>query len=350
MDGLLTERQKKILKAIVTHYIESAEPVGSRSISKRQDIGFSSATIRNEMADLEEMGYLEQPHTSAGRVPSNRGYRYYVDHLMNPEDSIISKDILTNISKVFTDQFNEFEQLIEQTAIILSQITNYTSIILGPEIYHTKLKNIQIVPITDESLVVILVTNTGKVEHKMLTIPQGVSINEIEKMVRFLNHKLSGIPLYQLKSKIFMEINKEFQRNSYEFEQSMKMIDQILLNLDETTLDNKIYMGGTTNILNQPEFSDINTIKDLLTLFEKTDTIRQLVSSNHKGIEVKIGTENEIEIASNCSIITATYEFEGKPLGTIGIFGPTRMDYGRVIRILEFLTKDLSEFISRLYK
>ncbi|GBF10123.1 heat-inducible transcriptional repressor HrcA [Tepidibacillus infernus] len=347
---MLTERQKKILKAIVTHYIESAEPVGSRSISKRQDIGFSSATIRNEMADLEEMGYLEQPHTSAGRVPSNRGYRYYVDHLMNPEDSIISKDILTNISKVFTDQFNEFEQLIEQTAIILSQITNYTSIILGPEIYHTKLKNIQIVPITDESLVVILVTNTGKVEHKMLTIPQGVSINEIEKMVRFLNHKLSGIPLYQLKSKIFMEINKEFQRNSYEFEQSMKMIDQILLNLDETTLDNKIYMGGTTNILNQPEFSDINTIKDLLTLFEKTDTIRQLVSSNHKGIEVKIGTENEIEIASNCSIITATYEFEGKPLGTIGIFGPTRMDYGRVIRILEFLTKDLSEFISRLYK
>ncbi|MFV9511008.1 heat-inducible transcriptional repressor HrcA [Tepidibacillus sp. LV47] len=347
---MLTDRQKLILCAVVDSYIASAEPVGSRAISKRHDIGYSPATIRNEMADLEEMGYLEQPHASAGRIPSNKGYRYYVDHLINPKDIELSKEILNNISHIFTKQFNEFEQVLEQTAIILSQITNYTSIILGPEIYHTKLKHIQVVPLSDQRLVVILVTNTGKLQSKTITIPDEVSIHSIERMVNFLNHKLNGVLLYQLKSKIFSELEKEFQKNIQEYEQMMNLIDQLILKNLENGSDHKIYVSGMTNILNQPEFSDINTIKDLLNMFEKTEEVRELMRSDHKGIEVKIGTENTVEAAANSSIITATYEVDGVIVGKIGIFGPTRMDYSRVIRILEFLAQDFSKFISKLYK
>jgi len=351
VDGLLTERQKLILKAVVNNYIEFAEPIGSRAVSKRQDIGYSPATIRNEMADLEDMGFLEQPHTSAGRIPSNKGYRYYVDNLIDIDNNTSSEEKVESFGKLFTDQYIEFEQVIEQTANILSQITNYTSIILGTEIYQTKLQNIQIVPISDKNLVVILVTNNGKVQHKTLTFPEGISIDEVEKFIRFLNFKLTGVPLYQLKTKIYNEINKEFQRNAYEYEQSMKMIEQLFINDVEKHGDEKVFVGGTTNILNQPEFNDINTIKQLFSMFEKTDDIRQLIqTSGKKGIEVKIGSENVIEAASNSSIITATYEFEGMPLGIIGIFGPTRMDYSKVIRTLKMLTNDFSKYIAQHYK
>jgi len=347
---LLTERQKLILSAVINSYIESAEPIGSRAISKRQEIGYSPATIRNDMADLEDMGFLEQPHTSAGRVPSNKGYRYYVDHLINPGNINLSMDVLTNISYMFTEHFNEFEQILEQTSTILSQITNYTSIVLGPEIYKTQLKQVQIIPLTDQSAVVILVTNTGKVQHKTITIPKEISVDSIERMVRFLNHKLTGVPLFQLKSKIYKELQQEFQKNVLEYEQMMQLIDQAILHDIENHSDHKIYVGGTTNILNQPEFNDINTIKDLLMMFEKTEDVRELMKSDHKGIEVKIGSENTVEAATNCSIITASYEIDGILLGKIGIFGPTRMDYSRVIGILDFLAHDFSKFITKLYK
>ncbi len=346
---VLSNRQKLILKAVVDNYIEYAEPIGSRAISKRNDIGFSPATIRNEMADLEDMGFLDQPHTSAGRIPSNKGYRYYVDHLINQNKMDISKDECNHISQLFTRQFQEFEQLLGETANILSQITNYTSIVLGPEIYRTKLKHIQIIPLSDGNLIVILVTNTGKVEHKSLTVPEGVSIHEIERLVQFLNRKLVGVPLYQLKAKLYTEINQEIQRNAHEYEQSMELIDQLFKEQDNVS-NHKVYVGGTTNILNQPEFSDIEKIKALFSMFEKTEEVKELMKSDHKGIDVKIGTENTVEAASNSSIITATYELEGIPLGTIGIFGPTRMDYSRVISIVEFLAKDFSTFITKLYK
>ena len=348
MGGLLTERQKLILSAIVNSYIEFAEPVGSRAISKRPDVGYSSATIRNEMADLEEMGFLEQPHTSAGRIPSNKGYRFYVDHLIQPEQINISKDVLLNIQDLFTKQFNEFEQILEQTSNILSQITNYTSIVLGPEVYQTKLRQVQVVPLNNESLVVILVTNTGKVQHKTVTIPDGISADSIEKVVRLLNHKLTGVPLFQLKSKIYNELNQEFQKNVTDYEHIMQFVS-VIHDMDQQA-DHNVFVGGTTNILNQPEFNDMNTIKDLLMMFGKQDDIRELMKSNEKGIQVRIGRENTIEAASNSSLITASYEVDGMLLGKIGIFGPTRMDYSRVIRILEFLTQDFSNLITKLYK
>ncbi len=168
---MLTERQEKILRAIVDEYIVHAEPVGSRTVSKRKDIGFSAATVRNEMADLEEMGFLEQPHTSAGRIPSQIGYRYYVDHLMGPERPKRSE--LLMIRQLFASQMDALEQTIQQTVSILSRITNYTSIMLGPELYDNKLKHLQVIPLHDRMAVVILVTDTGHVDRRRITVPEG---------------------------------------------------------------------------------------------------------------------------------------------------------------------------------
>lgn len=170
---MLSERQQKILRAIVDEYIVHAEPVGSRTVSKREDIGFSAATVRNEMADLEEMGFLEQPHTSAGRIPSQIGYRYYVDHLMGPER--LKRSDLIMIRQLFASQMDALEQTIQQTVSILSRITNYTSIMLGPELYDNKLKHLQVIPLHDRMAVVILVTDTGHVDQRRITVPEGVS-------------------------------------------------------------------------------------------------------------------------------------------------------------------------------
>lgn len=338
-------RQKLILSAIIDDYIINAEPIGSRSISKQGAINYSPATIRNEMADLEEMGFLVQPHTSSGRIPSNMGYRYYVDNLIDPERIVISKSALNNIKNVFTQQLDEFELVLGQTANILSKLTSYTSIILGPEAYDTKLIKLQIVPVSEDSIVVILVTNSGRVEHKTIKIPREISSDEISSIVNFLNYKLVGTPLYQLKEKIDKEIQNKFVSDFEDFEKSLNLINELFSDID-VQVGNKIYLGGTINLLNQPEFNDMKVIKGLFKLFEQTDDVKQLMKSTNQGIEVKIGSENDLEVANNCSIITATYQVDGQPLGTIGIFGPTRMDYNRVIKILDFLTEDFSKYMS----
>jgi heat-inducible transcriptional repressor len=208
---MLSERQRMILNAIVDDYIRFAEPVGSRSISKRGDVGFSPATIRNEMSDLEELGFLEQPHTSAGRIPSNKGYRYYVDHLV-PYGALSGHEL--NVMKnFFAEKINEVEQVIQQVATILSGLTNYTSIVLGPEVFNTTLKHLQIIPLNDTTAVAIIVTNTGHVENKTFTLPEGIPMAEIERMVNMLNAKLQNVPLIQLRSKLYTEIGVELSKN-----------------------------------------------------------------------------------------------------------------------------------------
>ncbi len=341
---MLTQRQKMILSIIVDDYIRSAEPVGSRTISKRGDIGFSPATIRNEMSDLEEMGFLEQPHTSAGRIPSHKGYRYYVDHLIKLED--LSRHELEVLKSFFAEKIQETEQVIQQAATILSNLTNYTSIVLGPEVFSATLKHMQLVPLNDESAVAIIVTNTGHVENKVVTIPEGIPISEIEKVVSILNAKLVGVPLFQLRSKLYNEIGSELSKYVSRYEELIRMIESVFENDD----DNRIFLSGTSNMLIQPEFRDVEKVKSILDLFDETHTLMRLFSSMPEGIQVKIGTENSVDAISNCSLITATYSIEGQSLGTIGILGPTRMEYGKVISLLDHLSKDLAVMFARWYK
>ncbi|TVY00508.1 heat-inducible transcriptional repressor HrcA [Cohnella terricola] len=341
---MLSERQRMILNAIIDDYIRSAEPVGSRSISKRGDVSFSPATIRNEMADLEEMGLLEQPHTSAGRIPSIKGYRYYVDHLVKL-GGVGDQDVRT-LRTFFAEKMNRWEGIVEHAATILSQMTNYTSIVLGPEMFHTTLKHFQLVPINDVSAVAIIVANTGHVEHRTITIPDGVSMDDMTKTVNLLNERLAGVPFYKVKSVLHSEIAKELSRYVEHCEDILSLLDQTITEEQEP----KVYLSGASNMLTQPEFKDVDKAKTILEMLEETQMLMQLFQSNSDGIQVKIGTENSLEAINHCSLITATYSFDGQSLGTIGILGPTRMEYGKVISLLDYLSKDIAQLMSRWHK
>lgn len=342
---MLTERQKLILHAIVDDYIRSAEPVGSRSISKRGDVAFSPATIRNEMSDLEELGFLEQPHTSAGRIPSNLGYRYYVDHLL--KTGYLQVQDISQLKHLLADRILQIEQVIQQVSFILSNLTNYTSIVLGPEVFHTTLRHLQLLPLDGNRAVAIIVTNTGHVENKVVSIPEGLPISSLEKTVNILNEKLSGVPLYQLKAKLFNEISQELSKHVANYEDLLHTLDSALDN-DEN--EGRLFMSGASNMLTQPEFRNVEKVKSLLDLLDQTDVIIRLVSDTAEGIQVRIGTENSVEAMNNCSLITATYSWQGKPIGTIGILGPTRMEYGKVIGLLKHFSSDLTQILNKWYK
>jgi heat-inducible transcriptional repressor len=338
---MLSERQRMILNAIVDDYIRSAEPVGSRSISKRGDVTFSPATIRNEMADLEELGLLEQPHTSAGRIPSIKGYRYYVDHLVTL-DGLRDQDVL-KLRTFFAEKMNHWEGVIGHAATILSQLTNYTSIVLGPEMFSTTLKHFQLIPINDVSAVAIIVANTGHVEHRTIQIPEGTSMDDMAKIVNLLNEKLAGIPFHRVKSVLHSEIAKELSRYVDHCEEILTLLEQTITEEQEP----KVFLSGASNMLTQPEFKDIDKAKSILGMLEETQLLMQLFQANPGGIQVRIGTENAVEAINQCSLITATYSYEGRSLGTIGILGPTRMEYGKVMNLLDYLSKDIAMLMSR---
>lgn len=340
---MLTERQRLILHAIIDNYIRSAEPVGSRTISKRDDVGYSSATIRNEMADLEEMGYLEQPHTSAGRIPSNKGYRFYVDQLVHMPSMQIED--ATHIRRAFADRFYEFEQVMNQAAAILSGLTSYTSIVLGHELKTMKLKTLQIIPLAHGSAVAILVTDTGRVENKTISIPEGISMGELERVVNLLNSKLQGVPMPELRQRLHTEVTRELSRYLQHHEHIMEMLEDTL----GAKPEEQIVLKGTTNIMMQPEFRDIDKVRDILAIFEQNDMMVRLFDSQQSGIQVRIGTENQEQAVNGCSIITATYHLDGLPVGTIGLLGPTRMEYGRVMGILRELAGNLTDAVERFH-
>ncbi|EXX87963.1 HrcA family transcriptional regulator [Paenibacillus darwinianus] len=341
---MLTERQRMILNAIVDDYIRSAEPVGSRSISKHGGIGFSPATIRNEMADLEELGFLEQPHTSAGRIPSTQGYRYYVDHLVKV--SQLGEEELARVRSHFAMRMNQMEQIIQHAAMILSNITNYTSIVLGPEMFSNSLKVFQLVPLNDRAAVAIVVTNTGHVENRTISIPPDFDVTELEKVVGILNAKLAGVPLHRLQAKLYSEVGEELGRHVEHYESIMDSLAKAL----ETDQEHRVFLSGASNMLTQPEFKDVDKVKMILDWLDETPTLMKAFASASAGIQVRIGTENDDDAIRSCSLITASYSVDGKSLGTIGLLGPTRMDYGKVISLLDVLSKDIALGLARWYK
>jgi heat-inducible transcriptional repressor len=340
---MLSDRQRMILTAIVDDYIRSAEPVGSRSISKRGDVTFSPATIRNEMADLEELGLLEQPHTSAGRIPSNKGYRYYVDHLVNPGG--VREEDVRKIRAFFAEKMIHWEDVVGHAATMLSQLTNYTSIVLGPEMFSASLKHFQLLPLNESSAVAIIVTNTGHVEHRTMPIPEGIDMDDLSKIVRLLNDKLAGVPFHRVKAVLHSELANELGRYVDRCEEIVNVLEQSLADQK----DPRVYLSGAANMLTQPEFKDVDKAKLILDTLEEARQLTHLFQSA-PGIQVRIGTENAVEAISNCSLITATYSIDGQSLGTIGILGPTRMEYGKVMSLLDYLSKDLAALISRRIK
>ncbi|MED3563701.1 heat-inducible transcriptional repressor HrcA [Bacillus xiapuensis] len=341
---MLTDRQLLILKVIVDDFIRSAQPVGSRSLSKKEEISFSSATIRNEMADLEDLGFLEKTHTSSGRVPSEKGYRYYVDHLLSPQE--LNQHDVSIIQSIFAERIFEFEKIIQKSAKILSELTNYTSIVLGPAAGINKLKKIQIIPLNKETAVAIFVTDTGHVENRTFYLPPNVDAGDLEKTVNILNERLTSVPLEELSGKIYKEVALLLKQHIHNYDFMMKTIMESL----KMPVNEKLFLGGKTNILSQPEFHDLSKIRSLLTMIDQEDWLYNLIRNESAGLNVKIGRENENSAMENCSLITATYSVGAEKLGTIAILGPTRMEYSRVISLLQLLSKDLSSVLTKLYQ
>lgn len=342
---LLTDRQLLILQVIIDDFITYAQPVGSRALSKKDEIQLSSATIRNEMADLEELGFIEKTHSSSGRIPSEKGYRYYVDHLLSPGK--LSKEDISTIKSLFNEKIYELEKIVRKSAQILSELTNYTAIALGPAVDENRLKRIQIVPLNQETAVAIIVTDTGHVENHTITVPKTIEPTDIEKMVNILNDRLIGVPLNELQNKIYKEVATLLRTHIRSYDVVLKD----LLNLFDSKLTHeKMFFSGKTNMLTQPEFNDITKIRSLLTLIDKEKVFYDIIRSSQSGINVKIGRENKISEMENCSLITATYSIGTENLGTIAILGPTRMEYSRVISLLKFLSSDLTVTLTNLYQ
>lgn len=339
---MLTERQLLILQTIVDDYIRSAEPVGSRTISKRKNLPYSAATIRNDMAELEEQGYLEKPHSSSGRVPSQKGYRYYVDHLLSPHH--LTEAEVSDIRSIFDKKLREFEEIMEHSARILSNMTSYVSLVLGPEVYETALKSTQIVPLTKSTAILILVTDTGHVEKQLIEIPGSIDVSDIERTVNILNDRLIGIPLNELQEKLKTEVKSVLQAHVKNYERIL----QALLPSFKIEKSEKVYYSGKTNLLMFPEFQNVERLRNLLDRLEEAETINKL-RSNEQGIRVRIGHENNMPAFEECTLITATFSTGNKYMGTIGIIGPTRMEYPRVIGLIESLSKDLSKLLTELY-
>lgn len=343
----LDERKKRILKAITDDYIVSAEPVGSRTIARRYELGLSPATIRNEMADLEESGFLEQPHASAGRIPSELGYRYYVDALMSMQK--LSEKDLERIYGELDKHHQQLQTIIQQTSKMLVHMTQYPSLVLSPQVESAFFRHVQIVRLTGNTVLILIVTDTGHVENKVLEFEGDISDSELDRISTLLNQKLRGICLKDLRTSIMNEIRSELIFHQEFFHEAIKMIMKATAVKSGT--GERVYVDGATKILEQPEFTEIQKFKPLMDALEEEGRLYNLLSQNiHRGAYVKIGHENDTVGLNDCSVVTASYEIAGRTVGVIGVLGPTRMDYGKVLPIVENTAEVLSRLLTHMCK
>lgn len=344
MINLLTNRQLLILQVTVDDFIQTAQPVGSRQLSKKVEVPFSPATIRNDMADLEELGYLEKTHTSSGRIPSEKGYRYYVDHLLTPQ--LVTADDILQIQSVFQERLTETEHVIQKTAMILSELTSYTSILLGPDVRKHRVKRFSIVPLSNDSAVAIIITDSGHVENRLFELPEGLTASDIEKMVNILNEQLTGVHLHELHRVLEKETSALLKQHIGRYGELMSSFGAAISSPQEE----KVFYGGKSKLLHHPEFSDLHKARGLITIMDQANQISTLFSPNQAGIHIRIGSENTLLEMEDCSVITASYTIGEEQMGSIAIIGPTRMDYRRVVTLLDVMSGDLSRELTRILR
>lgn len=328
---MLTERQENILKLIITEYIKSARPVGSNLIC--EELKCSSATVRNEMAELEELGLLEKTHTSSGRVPSEKGYRYYVDHLMKPKE--LNGEDMLRLQIIFNNQQLALSDYLSESLKLISDMTSYTSIVLGGTSHDNKLKEISVVPINSESLVIIVITDTGHVENKTVTL-KNVSLEEIKKTVNLINDLIVGTPIDEVSSKLEFEIKPIIGRYVKEHEIVYNTFYQVFKDFSSKNIN----VVGKNNILKQPEFNNIEKIKDIFGKLDNEENIIESIKEENNDIKIYIGKENTLD--EEVTIIKTKYHTKDQE-GTIAIVGPKRMDYDRVVTLLEYIKDNIEE-------
>lgn len=332
----LSERKLKILKAVIQNYLETGEPVGSRTISKYTDLNLSSATIRNEMADLEELGYIFQPHTSAGRIPSDKGYRLYVDMLMQDKEQEV-----TEIKEQMLQKADKMDQLLKQAAKVLANNTNYATMVSAPVSMKNRLKFIQLSQVDEEQLIAVIVLEGNIVKNQIIRVDQDLGSETILKLNMLLNTTLNGMSIDQITLGLIAKLKEQAGIHSGVISDVLDAVGNVI-QLDQ---DMEIYTSGATNIFRYPELSDKQSAQEIISAFEEKQQLSELVtqtlSSDTKGIQVYIGNETPVQNMKDCSIVTATYELGEGMQGTIGIIGPKRMDYEHVMDTLKTLQTEL---------
>lgn len=343
---MLDDRKIKVLYAIINSYILSAEPIGSRTITKLYDLGVSSATIRNEMSDLEDLGFLNKPHSSAGRIPSDKAYRLYVNELLKvqrPKMDLIKKD---QIKKILTSESREIEQLLQNSAKILSALTSYTALAISPQLKGSKIKHIQLVPIDNHQILMVLISNTGVVKNSIFRLDKEVNENQVLTISNFLNDKLKGLSIEEIDGEISTGILKEIYQYKTIMDGIIPIINQSMEDMDNIEL----YSDGITKILNFPEYKDLEKAKSFISFIEDKDSVVELLLNNSltQDIDITIGNENIYLPIKDCSLITATYRLGDKTIGKIGVIGPTRMDYYKLVNTLQLFSVNITEIIDML--
>lgn len=336
----LDTRKFMILQAIIDDYIMTAMPVGSRTISRKSGVGYSPATIRNEMSDLEELGYLAQPHTSAGRIPSNKAYRLYVDRLLRLEG--ISEEEKMRIDRYMHSRSQQVEELIRAAANVLSDATQYTAVIVAPQIQTLRIKRVQLVPVTENTALMIVVTSAGIVKDTAIRVPEGITSEHLFRLSEMLTEQLAEHTLSEVRQ-IFAQMFRDLSTHR-------RLLGGVMQAMEEELMESApedIVVGGVTKMLNYPEYNDVEKAKGILSIFESRDRLAGLLKrSGGMEITIRIGPENEIEELKDCSLVTATYRVGHHGSGTLGIIGPTRMNYRRVLTVMDYMGNVISNLLS----
>ncbi|MCL2405256.1 MAG: heat-inducible transcriptional repressor HrcA [Defluviitaleaceae bacterium] len=339
----LSDRQLRILEAIINDYIHTAEPIGSRTIAKKYGMGISSATIRNEMSDLEDMGFITQPHTSSGRVPSEKGYRFYVDSMMprkaltSDESLLLQRMILNNISQV--------EYMMKETANALARLTRYPAIVSEPYLKKAKIKHVQMIPVDEKTIFIVMVTDTKSVKSQHLTLPTAPEYDELTRLTGILNHHLSGKSIQEIDRPLIDKLLIAFVNQAHILMPILGAIVALIQDED----DMRVFTSGVKNILAFPEFSDIRKAEAIFQALEERDALIAIVGQPQtEGIQIIIGEENSLELLKDCSVIKANYTIDNQSTGCIALIGPTRMDYGHAVSVLHGILQNIQHVLQAL--
>lgn len=334
---MITQRQILIFKAIVDEFTKTAEPVGSRTLMELLDFSCSSATIRNEMAALEELGLLEKTHTSSGRIPSSNGYRFYVEHLMEKQ---LDDNVKDSLQQIFSERHYSIEEIVKKSCDILSQMTSLTSVVLGPESRTQTLQHIQLIPLSERSAVAIFITDHGHTENKTFHFAADVSMEDIKTCCNLLNDKLSGTPINDV-----VERMNEIEPLLASHVARHEVLFEAFVNAFMRFASDNVYCSGQSNMLYQPEFADIEKLKELMKMLEDSSLFRQI--ANHEGnMAIEIGGEHELIQVNNVAVISSKFKINDDEQGELMVVGPTRMQYNRVVALMEYM----SRVIEDLYK
>lgn len=337
----LDARKKRILESVIRDYVESAEPVGSRSVVKKHGLRISAATVRNEMADLEEMGYLEQPHTSAGRIPSEKGFRYYVDCMMQKET--LEDAEIELLHKILREHEGDWDEVIQKVGSFLSQVTNYASFIIVPSMRLSEFKSIQIIPIAEDKAIILLLTDVGVLMHRKIDIPLSITEADLQLLSKTFNRVLSGTKLEEIGRSKLNSLRDELKIRRKVINKVLEAIDLML----EGSNQENVVINGVLNILNEPEFKDLDKLKRILTILEEDFLLKQVIPADvGEDVNITIGKENKLEDIQEMSLVIASYHNLGE-IGKMGVLGPVRMEYWKAAGTVESLRNVLNDILGK---